>query len=110
MDGNEPCFDLKPYSYSLDKHGELNKQVLLECYVRNKGAYAIVWMHDNQLISLNEQVIKPDNNIKIDADSSKGKYNLLISNVDSTYKGSYTCQISMKEAMNLDYVLDVLSK
>ena len=64
-------------------------------------------MHENQLISLDDKVIKPDSNIKLDTDLEK-KFNLKINNLDMSHKGAYKCQITTLNAKNMDYNLDVL--
>ena len=79
----------------------------MECYVRNKGIYSVVWLHENQLISLDDRIIKPDANIQIDSNMEM-KFNLKINNLDVLHKGSYKCQITTFVAKNLEYILDVL--
>lgn len=72
-----------------------------------QGSLSVAWLHDNQLISLNDQVIIPDSNILLDTDSSN-KFNLKLENVDINDKGSYRCQIISKATKNLEYNLDIL--
>ena len=103
----EPCFDIKPSDYQSEKRVQQEKRVDLECYVKNKGDYNVAWLHEGQLISLNGQILKPTVNIKIDTDL-KRKFNLIITNVDQSQKGAYTCQIITSGSNNLDYNLDVL--
>lgn len=103
----EPCFDLSQIQYNLNKKAEIEKPVELECFVKNKGSYSVAWMYENQLISLDDKVIRPDSNIQIDSDLTQ-KFNLKLSHVDTANKGSYRCQISTLVARNLEYQLDVL--
>ena len=106
-DSNEPCFDVKPFNYEANQKVQIEKSVVLECYVKNKGAFYVMWYDDNGIVSLNGQVIKPDPNILIETDSEY-KFNLRINNVNENNKGSYKCQISTLKAKNLEYNLDVL--
>jgi len=103
----EPCFDISQFQYNQNKKAELEKPVELECIVKNKGAYSVAWMYENQLISLDDKLIRPDANLKIDSDSNQ-KFNLKLTHVDSNNKGSYRCQISTLVAKNLEYNLDIL--
>lgn len=103
----EPCFDISQFEYNQNKKAELEKPVELECMVKNKGAYSIAWMYENQLISLDDKLIRPDSNLKIESDSIQ-KFNLKLTHVDSNNKGSYRCQISTLVAKNLEYNLDIL--
>lgn len=103
----EPCFDISQFEYNQNKKAELEKPVELECIVKNKGAYSIAWMYENQLISLDDKLIRPDSNLKIESDSIQ-KFNLKLTHVDSNNKGSYRCQISTLVAKNLEYNLDIL--
>ena len=105
----EPCFDFGAEKFNLNKKVQVDKDVELECFVRNKGVFSVIWMFENQLISLNNQLIRPDSNIKIDSDNNQ-KFNLRISRVNENYKGSYKCQISTLISQNLEYKLDVLGK
>jgi hypothetical protein len=107
-DLNEPCFDTKSFNYDINQKVQMEKSIVLECYVKNKGSFYVMWYDDNGIVSLNSQVIKPDPNIQIDTDSEY-KFNLRINNVNANNKGSYKCQISTLKASNLDYNLDVLS-
>lgn len=104
---NEPCFDLGDFKFNMNKRVEERKDVELECYVRNKAAYSVIWMFENQLISLDGTVIRPDPNIKLDTDLIT-KFNLRLAHVSEKNKGSYKCQISTMTAQNLEYDLDVL--
>ncbi len=108
IDKSEPCFDLKSFEYELNKNVQQGSSVTFECYIKNKGSYSVVWMHEGQLISFDDKVIKPDANLNIDSDSTH-KFNLILKNVNKNYKGSFKCQISTIVAQNLDYSLDVLS-
>lgn len=108
-DPTEPCFDLQQFQYTLNQNAEVNKSMELECYVRNKGSYSVIWLYENQLISVDDRIIKPDSRIKLDSDLN-ARFNLIISGIDSSNKGVYTCQIGTKQAKNLEYNLDVLSK
>jgi hypothetical protein len=105
----DPCFDFGDFKFNQNKKIESDKDVELECYVRNKATYSVIWMFENQLISLNDMLIKPDSNMKIISDNSK-KFNLRISHVNEKNRGLYKCQISTLNALNLDYNLDILSK
>lgn len=101
----EPCFDLP--QYNKNKRAEVNKPVELECVVKNKGTYSVIWMYENQLISLDDKIIRPDSNIQMDTDLSQ-RFNLKLGHVDTANKGAYKCQISTLVAKNLDYNLDIL--
>ena len=108
-DLSEPCFDLKSFTYDVNQKVQIEKSIVLECYVKNKGNFYVNWYDENGIISLNGQVIKPDPNILVETDANY-KFNLRISNVGVNHKGSYKCQIATLKAENLDYNLDVLSK
>ena len=84
-----------------------DKKVELECYVKNKGDYSIAWLYEKQIISLNNLILKPTPNLKLNT-NSKNKFNLEISNIDASQNGTYTCQIISSGTNNLDYKLDVL--
>ena len=105
----EPCFEFGAEKFNLNKKVQVDKDVELECFVRNRGVFSVIWMFENQLISLNNQLIRPDSNIKIDSDNNK-KFNLRIARVNENYKGTYKCQISTLITQNLEYKLDVLGK
>ncbi len=77
--------------------------------MRNKGEYSIAWMYEKQILSLNGMIVKPTANIKIDTDS-KRKFNLVITNVDASQRGTFTCQIISSGVNNLDYNVDVLGE
>jgi hypothetical protein len=64
-------------------------------------------MFNNQLISLDGKVIRPDPNIRIETDLIR-KFNLHISHVSTQNAGKYKCQISTLTAQDLEYDLDVL--
>lgn len=64
-------------------------------------------MFNNQLISLDGKVIRPDPNIKLDTDLIR-KFNLRVAHVSPKSAGSYKCQISTLTAQDLEYDLDVL--
>jgi hypothetical protein len=104
---SEPCFDLQSFEYSLHKRVQLGKDVELECYVNNRGQYSVSWMHGTQLVSVNEQVLKLDGNIKLESDGQR-KFNLKLLNVDESRRGAYRCQIVTNNAVDLEYNLDVL--
>ncbi|RNA23788.1 lachesin isoform X1 [Brachionus plicatilis] len=103
----EPCFDLQQFNYDLNKRAQVEKSVEFECHVQNKDSISIAWLHENQLISLNDQVLVPDSNLQLVTDS-KTKFNLRIKSIDTSHKGLYRCQIISKETKNLEYNLDVL--
>lgn len=104
---NEPCFDLEKFNYDLNKRAQVENSVEFECYVQNKDSISIAWLHENQLISLNEQVLVPDSNLELITDS-QSKFNLKIKSIDTSHKGLYRCQIISKMTKNLEYNLDVL--
>lgn len=108
MASKEPCFDLTQFQYNQNKKAEIEKPIELECVVRNKGSYSVAWLYENQLISLDDKVIRPDANIQLDSDQTS-KFTLKLSHVDLNNKGSYKCQISTLVARNLEYNLDILS-
>jgi hypothetical protein len=104
---NRPCFEMGQYEFNLTKKVEELHDVELECYVRNKAAYSVIWMYNNDLISLDGKVIKPDPNIKLDTDLIR-KFNLRLERVSPEHQGSYKCQIATLTAQDLKYDLDVL--
>lgn len=106
-ESTEPCFDLEKFNYDLNKRAQMEKSVEFECYVQNKDSVSIAWLHENQLISLNDQVLVPDSNLELITDS-RNKFNLKIKSVDTSHKGLYRCQIISKLTKNLEYNLDVL--
>lgn len=103
----KPCFDLGTYKFNQDKRVQERNEVELECYVKNKAANSVIWLFNDQFISLNGQVVRPDPNIKLDTDLIS-KFNLRLSNVSPQHSGQYKCQISTLIAQNLEYNLDVL--
>ena len=106
---DEPCFDLKPFNYNADQKAQIDKSIELECYVKHKGRFSVIWMDESGVVSFNDQLVKPDSNIILATDSNY-KFNLKISHVGLSHKGSYKCQISTLKVKNLDYNLDILSK
>lgn len=104
---SKPCFNMGEHKFNLTKKVEERHEVEFECYVKNKAAYSVLWMFNNQLISLDGKVIRPDPNIKLDTDLIT-KFNLRLKNVNEHNKGNYKCQISTLIAQNLEYELDVL--
>lgn len=104
---SQPCFEMGRYEFNLTKKVEELHDVELECYVRNKAAYSVIWMYNNDLISLDGKVIRPDPNIKLDTDLIK-KFNLRLERVKPGHQGAYKCQIATLNAQNLKYDLDIL--
>lgn len=107
-DFSKPCFDLGEYTFNLTKKVEERQNVELECYVKNKAAYSVLWMFNNELISLDGKIIKPNPNLKLDTNLVT-KFNLRLLHVNPLDKGSYKCQISTLVAQDLVYDLDILT-
>lgn len=95
------------YKFNQSKRVAERNEVELECYVKNKAAYSVIWLFNGNFISLDGKVIRPDPSIKLDTDLIS-KFNLRLSNVSPQHTGQYTCQISTLVAQNLEYDLDVL--
>ena len=105
---DEPCFDTTQFEYSPSVSIEQNRTVEFPCYVKKKGKHSVIWLYENQLVSVDDRVIKPDASIRLDTDLSS-RFNLRVASVDpSSNKGVYTCQVATKQARNLEYTLEVL--
>ncbi|CAF0715200.1 unnamed protein product [Brachionus calyciflorus] len=103
----EACFNLAKIDYDANKKAQIDKEIELECHVDNKGSLSVAWLHDNQLISLNDQVLIPDSKLELNTDSTT-MFNLKIKSVELSHKGLFRCQIISKIPKNLEYNLDVL--
>lgn len=102
-----PCFDVRSFPYSHDRKSPLGSELVLECYVAHKSNYTVVWSHDKQFISMNDRIISPDPNIRVDSDGER-RFNLILSNLDTEKNGAYECSIVAKPYQTLEYTVDVL--
>lgn len=97
-----------------------NDNVLLNCefeYANNKQqtqqqqqqSYFVIWYKDGSsqnVVALNDQLANPNaTNYEI-----KGKYNLLIKNVNKNDSGQYTCQLFQSSELVATINLTVLGK
>lgn len=104
----EPCFDKQSYAYSPLKEVQEGKSVELECHVRNKGTSSVAWYFNDQVITFEEKIAKPDPKLHLDVDPGRGKYNLRIAHVEPHHQGAYKCQVIGAVFKNLAYKLDIL--
>ena len=84
-----------------------NNNLILECYVRNKGENNVAWLFEDQILSVDGLLIKSNANIEIDT-NKEDKFNLKFNNLSISQRGLYKCQITTLNAINLVYNLDVL--
>lgn len=105
---DEPCFDIRSQLNGTSFKIQQSKSIIFECYIKNKASdVSIAWLHNNQLLSLDSKILKPDSNLFIDSDSQT-KFNLHIKYLEIYHRGTYTCQIVTSGSKNLEYTLDVL--
>ena len=75
--------------------------------MRNKASSSVVWYFNDQLVTFEDRIVKPDPKFHLDTDSTR-KYNLRISHVEPHHQGSYKCQVIGAVSKNLAYKLEIL--
>lgn len=103
----EPCFDLQSFDYVEQKKSPMGSEVSLECFVQNKVDFAVSWLHNDDVLSYDSRLVKPDPKFRIDSDGER-RFNLIIADLETSKKGTYVCQIITLVTKRLEYKLDVL--
>lgn len=88
----------------------IGQRAVLQCNVKNLGPRKVIWrkLPGTSPITVGTFTFEPDPNYKVQSDSNREQWDLIIENVQKRHAGTYECQIASSLGLAVTVNLTVL--
>lgn len=90
----------------------IGQRAVLQCNVKNLGPRKVIWrkLPGTSPITIGTFTFEPDPNYKVQSDTNREQWDLIIENVQKKHAGTYLCQIASTVDLSVTIHLTVLDK
>lgn len=105
----EPCFDVSGGDSLGDRKPIEGSELVLECAVRHRSSYTVLWSHNGRVVAINDKVISPaESKMRVAVSARADVFNLVLDDVDVSKNGTFECSVVSRTYPTLAYRVEVL--